>query len=224
MTNDMEHLFMCSLAVCIPTLERVPILPSHHLLQRLVWTQTPLLSAEWRVCACSVAQSCPTLCDPMDCSPPGSSVYEIFQARNTGVGCHFLLQGIFPTQESNLCLLHSLHWQVDSLPLAPPGNPWSQNKCLGHGCPVSCKTNFVSSSWAHNSFSYFGYPLIFASLSLPHPSPTSPWTVQTQCDSPQWLQMHWMFIFAEWVWLSVKIDTWLMLKQDIKNQVHGLQK
>ena len=102
--------------------------------------------------------------------------------RNTGVGCHFLLQGIFPTQESNLCLLHSLHWQVDSLPLAPPGNPWSQNKCLGHGCPVSCKTNFVSSSWAHNSFSYFGYPLIFASLSLPHPSPTSPWTVQTQCD------------------------------------------
>ena len=28
-----------------------------------------------------VAQSCPTLCDPMDCSPPGSSVHEIFQAR-----------------------------------------------------------------------------------------------------------------------------------------------
>ena len=28
-----------------------------------------------------VAQSCPTLCDPMDCSPPGSSVHKIFQAR-----------------------------------------------------------------------------------------------------------------------------------------------
>ena len=32
-------------------------------------------------CAVLVAQSCLTLCDPMDCSPPGSSVYEIFQAR-----------------------------------------------------------------------------------------------------------------------------------------------
>ena len=31
--------------------------------------------------ACSVTKSCPTLCDPMDCSPPGSSVHEILQAR-----------------------------------------------------------------------------------------------------------------------------------------------
>ena len=42
---------------------------------------------------------------------------------NTGVGCHFLLQGIFPPQGSNLALLHLLHWQVGSLPLAPPGKP-----------------------------------------------------------------------------------------------------
>ena len=41
-------------------------------------------------------QSCLTLCDPMDCSPPG---------KNTGVGCHALLQGIFPTQGSNLHFL-----------------------------------------------------------------------------------------------------------------------
>ena len=39
-----------------------------------------------------VAQLCPTLCDPIDGSPPGSSVQGIFQARVTGVGCHFLLQ------------------------------------------------------------------------------------------------------------------------------------
>ena len=39
--------------------------------------------------------------------------------KNTGVGCHFLLQGLFPTQGSNPCLLHLLHWQVSSLPLAP---------------------------------------------------------------------------------------------------------
>ena len=39
----------------------------------------------------------------------------------TGVGCHALLQGFFPTQGLNLCLFHLLHWQVSSLPLGPPG-------------------------------------------------------------------------------------------------------
>ena len=39
-----------------------------------------------------------------------------FPDKNTGVGCHFLLQGIFPTQGSKLCLLSLLHGQADSLP------------------------------------------------------------------------------------------------------------
>ena len=56
---------------------------------------------------CLVVQSCPTFCNPVDCSPPGSSVHGIFQ--NTGVGCHFLLQGIFLTQGLNPCLLCHLH-------------------------------------------------------------------------------------------------------------------
>ena len=56
-----------------------------------------------------------TLCDPVDCSPPGSSVHGIFQARNTAVGCHFLLQGIFLTQGSYPGLLCLLHWQAGSL-------------------------------------------------------------------------------------------------------------
>ena len=47
-----------------------------------------------------------TLCDPVDCSPPGSSVHGILQARILAWVCHFLLQGIFPTQGSNSCLLH----------------------------------------------------------------------------------------------------------------------
>ena len=42
--------------------------------------------------------------------------------KDTGVGCHALLQGIFLTQGSNPCLLHLLHWQVGSLPLTPPGS------------------------------------------------------------------------------------------------------
>ena len=50
-------------------------------------------------------QSCVTLCDPMDHSPPSSSVHGILQARITGVGCHALLQGIFPMQGSDSCLL-----------------------------------------------------------------------------------------------------------------------
>ena len=65
--------------------------------------------------------SCPTLCDPIDCSLPGSSVHSDSPGKNTGVGCHSLLQGIFPTQGSNPSLLCLLHWQVGSLLLEPPG-------------------------------------------------------------------------------------------------------
>ena len=54
----------------------------------------------------SVTQSCPTLCDPVDCSLPGSSVHGDSPGKNTGVGCHALLQGISPTQGSNPGLLH----------------------------------------------------------------------------------------------------------------------
>ena len=41
--------------------------------------------------------SCVQLCDPKDCSPPDSSVYETPGKKNTGVGCHDLLQGLYPT-------------------------------------------------------------------------------------------------------------------------------
>ena len=61
---------------------------------------------------CLVSQSCPTFCDLTDCSPPGSSVHGDSPGNNTGVGCHALLQGIFPTQGSNPRLPHcrwSLH-------------------------------------------------------------------------------------------------------------------
>ena len=48
---------------------------------------------------------------PMNCSLPGSSVYGDSPYKNTGMGCHVFLQGIFPTQGLNLCLLCLLHWQ-----------------------------------------------------------------------------------------------------------------
>ena len=47
---------------------------------------------------CLLAQSCPPLWDPMDCSPLGSFVHEDSPSKNTGLGCHAFLQGIFPTQ------------------------------------------------------------------------------------------------------------------------------
>ena len=58
-------------------------------------------------CFCFLcAQSCPTLFNPKDCSPPGSSVHGDSPGKNTGVCCHTLLQGIFPTHGSNPHLLH----------------------------------------------------------------------------------------------------------------------
>ena len=44
-----------------------------------------------------------------------------FPGKNTRVSCHFLLQGLFPTQKSNLHLLCLQHWQADSLPLSHLG-------------------------------------------------------------------------------------------------------
>ena len=68
--------------------------------------------------------------------------------RNTGVGCHFLLQGLFLSQGSNPHLWHLLPWQSSSLPLAPPGKPihrapsanYSFRLCILAGsalCPMS---------------------------------------------------------------------------------------
>ena len=53
-----------------------------------------------------ITKSCPTLCNPVDCSLPGSSVHGILQARILEWETHFLLQGIFMTQELNRGLLH----------------------------------------------------------------------------------------------------------------------
>ena len=72
----------------------------------------------WRfLCVSKSLQSCLTLCDPMDCSLRGSFVHGDSSGKNTGVCCHYLLQGIFPTQGLSQHLLHLLHWQAGSLSL-----------------------------------------------------------------------------------------------------------
>jgi len=60
----------------------------------------------------------------MDYSPTRLLFLWDFPGRNTGVGCHFLLQGIVLTQGLNL---QFLHWQEDSLPLNHQGNPYPHN-------------------------------------------------------------------------------------------------
>ena len=68
----------------------------------------PQLSSTTISCVllCSVTQLCLTLCNPMDCSLPGSSVHGDSPGKNNGVGCHAFLQGIFPNQGLNPGLPH----------------------------------------------------------------------------------------------------------------------
>ena len=75
---------------------------------------------------------CLTLCDPMDCSPPGSSVH----GKNTGVGCHSLLQRIFPTQGSKLGLLL---WRWIPYHLSHQGTPAFKQT----GCRLTAELHFL---------------------------------------------------------------------------------
>ena len=70
-----------------------------------------------------VAQSFQTLCNPMDCSPLGSSVHGDSPSKNTGVGCHAFLQAIFPTQGLNSHLLHPFALAGMFFTTESPGKP-----------------------------------------------------------------------------------------------------
>ena len=66
--------------------------------------------------------------------------------QNTGVSCHFLFQGIFPTQGSNPCLMEHLHWQADSLTLSHLGGWYSKYfKIVSEVRPVASLSEFPSS-------------------------------------------------------------------------------
>ena len=119
-------------------------------------------------CQCMPAkslQSCPTICGPVDCSrllypwdPPG---------RNTGVGCHALLWGIFLTQTSNPCLLRLPHWQAGSLPLAPCRSP----KCVIFFKRLTCGRAVSAAVQAFSGCSERGYSAVAALSLLPAGAP-----------------------------------------------------
>ena len=69
----------------------------------------------WTQYFCLVARLYPALLRPHGLEPARLFCPWDFPGKNTEVSCHFLLQGVFLTQGSNLCLLH---WQADSLPLS----------------------------------------------------------------------------------------------------------
>ena len=74
----------------------------------------------YKLCA---VLSYPTVCNPMDCSLPSFSVHGNSLGKNTGMGCHPLLQGIFPTQGLNGIKPRSPALQVGSLPTELPEKP-----------------------------------------------------------------------------------------------------
>ena len=88
--------------------------------------------------SCSVAQSCPTLLQPHGLQPSRFFYAWDFAGKNTGMGCHFLLQRMFLTQGLNP---HLLHWQTGSLPLRHPRNTISRGcVCVlfTQSCPTLC--------------------------------------------------------------------------------------
>ena len=106
--------FMCGVRECSDfILLHVAVqFSQHHLLKRLSFPCYLFLSPV----LCLVAQSCLTLCDPIDCSPLGSSVHQDSPGKNTGVGCHVLLRGSSQPRSPTL--------QMESLPSESPGKPF----------------------------------------------------------------------------------------------------
>ena len=116
-----------------------------------------------KLCAvlCLVAQSCLTLCDPMNCNPPGSSVHADSPGKNTEVGCHDLCQGDLPNPGVEP---RSPTSQADSLWSEPPGKP----KNTGVGSLFLLQGNLLTQEsnrgllhcgWLLYLLSYQGSPL-----------------------------------------------------------------
>ena len=122
---------------------------------------------------CLVAQSCPTLFDLMNCSSPGFFVHGDFPGTNTGVGCHALLQGIFPTQELNTGLLPCFCLQCRRPRFDPwVGKiPWRRKQqptpVLLPGKSHGLRSLVGYSPWGHKESDVTEWLHFFASLLLP---------------------------------------------------------
>ena len=138
-------------------------------------------------------QSCPTLCNPMDCGPWGSSVHGILQAKKTGMGCHSLLQGIFPIQGSNPCLYVSV-------------------SCIGRRAPYHKHHMESPESAIHISiyvYTIYLYRWIPSFLSFPLLSPfPAHLTPLGHPRAPSWASCDIQrfpasYLFYTWYWMNV---------------------
>ena len=91
------------------------------------------------------AQSCPTLCSPIDCSLPGFSVHQISKVRILEQVAICYSKGSSYSRHRTCIFLHLLHWQVGSLPLGPPGRPLSESKVSGK----EILSDFIKISWTN---------------------------------------------------------------------------
>ena len=89
---------LCDFVICLSPLRSIQQHPSVHFRFLKMILQTDFRKEMLLSCVC--------LCNPMNCSWPGSSAHGDSPGKDIGVGCHALLQGVFSTQESNLGLLH----------------------------------------------------------------------------------------------------------------------
>ena len=94
--TEVCYSLICAVAVCDHACCQDPLICTLKLQHSVYFAVVQPLRV-----LCFIAPSCPTLRDPMDCSPPSSSARGDSPSKNSGVGCHALLQGIFPTQGSN---------------------------------------------------------------------------------------------------------------------------
>ena len=155
----------------------------------------PLLGLCWHCAVLRlVTQSCPTLWDPVDCNLVGSSVYGDSPGKDTGVGCHALLQGIFPTQGSDpglphcrwilYCLSHEGSPRILEWVAYPFSRGSSQPR---NRTRVSCTAGGFFTSWAIRkapSWHYVNLVILQKALCIPqlfqestrkpHPSANAP--------------------------------------------------
>jgi len=131
---------------------------------------------------CAKSLSCAWLCDPIDCSLPGSSVHGDSPGKYTGMGCHTFFEGIFPTQVSNPGLPHcrqilyhlekSMATHSNILTLVQFSRSVMSDSLQLHGlqharppCPSptpgACANSYPSSQWCHPTISSSVIPFSF---------------------------------------------------------------